>query len=225
MAEDGPAQPGPAPQPFVRARRPQHQDARREALVAAAWEQLQARRAVDLTLGHVAVAVGMSKSSVLRYFSSRDALLLELLARQWREWVEEAAGRLPPPGATVPQVAAVLAAQAAGRPVMCDLIGIAPAVLEHSADPADVVRFKTAVIGAAQELARALEQALPGLDERQARLGAESTWVLIAGLWPLSQARADVSQALAGAGLDGAVVDFESALAALSAAVLSAPPA
>jgi AcrR family transcriptional regulator len=161
---------------------------------------------------------------VLRYFSSRDALLLELLARQWREWVEAAARSMPPPGASVPEVAGALAAQAARRPVMCDLISIAPVVLELSADPTDVVRFKTAVTASTQDLARVLALTVAGLDEQQAQLGANSAWVLIAGLWPLSQVRADVSDALARAGVAGAMVDFESALCALSAAVLSSGP-
>jgi AcrR family transcriptional regulator len=208
---------------FVRARRPQHRDVRREAIVTAAADQLTVKRAADLTLGDIATAAGMSKSSVLRYFTSRDALLLELLARQWQEWAQEAAADLPPAGASPHEAARVLAGQAARRPVMCDLISIAPAVLEQNADPTDVVRFKTAVMASTRALASALAHRVTGLGQERAQLGADSTWVLIAGLWPLSQLRADVEEALARAGVWGAAVDFTSSLSTLTAAVLASP--
>src|ERR1700742_2928047 len=45
----------------------------------------------DVTLNELSRRVGLAKSNVLRYFESREAVLLDLLGSQWQEW-------LPGPG-------------------------------------------------------------------------------------------------------------------------------
>src|ERR1700761_8818821 len=46
----------------------------------------------DVTLTELSRRVGLAKSNVLRYFESREAVLLDLLGSQWQEWLPAPAG-------------------------------------------------------------------------------------------------------------------------------------
>ncbi len=77
----------------------------------------------------------MAKSNVLRYFESREAVLLELLDDFLGSWlVELAAGIEAPATAEVRAVelAEILSQSLAGRVVLCDLFGAMGGVLEHN---------------------------------------------------------------------------------------------
>ena len=83
----------------------------------------------QITLNELSRRVGLAKSNVLRYFESREAVLLELLDSAWQEWLaqlEEDLGRAVDAGAPVAmrgdQLAAATAASLAAQPVLCDLI-------------------------------------------------------------------------------------------------------
>jgi len=49
----------------------------------------------DLSLNELSRRVGLAKSNVLRYFESREAVLLELLDSAWRDWLARLAEALP----------------------------------------------------------------------------------------------------------------------------------
>ena len=48
----------------------------------------------ELSLNELSRRVGLAKSNVLRYFESREAVLLELLDAAWRDWLDQLAGEL-----------------------------------------------------------------------------------------------------------------------------------
>ncbi len=48
----------------------------------------------ELTLNELSRRVGLAKSNVLRYFESREAVLLELLDQAFSSWVEEVSDEL-----------------------------------------------------------------------------------------------------------------------------------
>ncbi|HEX2171460.1 MAG TPA: helix-turn-helix domain-containing protein, partial [Dehalococcoidia bacterium] len=63
---------------FLRARRPEQKQQRREAILEVA-RQLAVESGVDnVSLGNVAAAVGLTKSNVVRYFGTREEIYLEL---------------------------------------------------------------------------------------------------------------------------------------------------
>lgn len=79
---------------------------------------------------------------MLRYFESREAVLLELLDVASREWLEHLDGALPalvdaaaPLPGRADRLAAALAASLADRPVLCDLVSAQAAVLERNVSP------------------------------------------------------------------------------------------
>ena len=103
----------------------------------------------EVSLNELSRRVGLAKSNVLRYFESREAVLLELLARAFRQWVDEVTGELsaeidPKHSANErgQALAAVLARSLVRQPVLCDLISSQPGVLEQNVSVDVVVRIK-----------------------------------------------------------------------------------
>ena len=81
----------------------------------------------------------LAKSNVLRYFESREAVLLELLDRAVRHWVAEVSDELAhaidprlPAQERGEQLAAALSRSLARHTVLCDLVGAQAGVLEHN---------------------------------------------------------------------------------------------
>jgi AcrR family transcriptional regulator len=77
---------------------------------------------------------------VLRYFESREAVLLELLDRAAREWLEQLAGELraglsadAEPPQRGDQLAPTIATSLSARPVSCALVSAEAEVLEQIA--------------------------------------------------------------------------------------------
>ncbi|MEU9794671.1 hypothetical protein AB0E27_29400 [Streptomyces sparsogenes] len=73
--------------------------------------------------------VGLAKSNVLRYFESREAILLELLDRAWRQWAADLPALVhagidqdAPVSRPAEQFAAVIAGSLDQRRVLCDLL-------------------------------------------------------------------------------------------------------
>ena len=81
---------------FERARQPEQKAQRREALLDAAAALLAERGLGDVSLSAIARRAGMSKASVYRYFESREAIFLELLARDYEAIAERFEAALVP---------------------------------------------------------------------------------------------------------------------------------
>src|SRR6476620_7624838 len=123
---------------FQRARSDEQRAVRTQAILETATAMLEEMPVADLSLNELSRRVGLAKSNVLRYFESREAVLLELLDAASREWLEHLDGALAAAvGTGTPyergdRVAATLAASLADRPVLCDLAAAQAAVLEHN---------------------------------------------------------------------------------------------
>src|SRR5437879_11791242 len=135
----------------------------------------------QLSLNELSRRVGLAKSNVLRYFESREAVLLELLDSAWQEWLagldEDLAAVDPnaPPPDRGDQLAAVLASSLASRPVLCDLISAQAAVLEHNLSPKVAAEYERAAIANVPSLARLVVERLPELGENDALRFAAGT--------------------------------------------------
>lgn len=70
---------------------------RRRAILDAAATMLAEMPVAAVSLNELSRRVGLAKSNVLRYFDSREAVLLELLDDAWREWLTALAADLPDP--------------------------------------------------------------------------------------------------------------------------------
>ena len=103
----------------------------------------------ELSLNELSRRVGLAKSNVLRYFESREAVLLELLDDFLGAWLEELTEALAAgieadasPEVRAGQLAEVLSRSLGERPVLCDLVGAQGGVLEHNVSVEVVKRHK-----------------------------------------------------------------------------------
>ena len=126
---------------FLRARRPEHKQQRREAILAAARDLARASGVRTVSLGAVAEAVGLAKSNIQRYFGTREEIYLELLTEEWRQWAQAASTRLPDTHGTAEAIAA-LAETMVDRPLFCDLLSHASTTLEHNVSVPAARTFK-----------------------------------------------------------------------------------
>jgi AcrR family transcriptional regulator len=145
----------------------------------------------EVTLNELSRRAGLAKSNVLRYFESREAVLLELLDSQWREWLalldkdlDAAIGKAAPPGERSGQLAAAVAASLASQPMLCDLISAQAAVLERNVSPQVAARYKRASIAGITALGRLMLKHLAELGEDDAVRLAGAAVLVTGALWP-----------------------------------------
>jgi AcrR family transcriptional regulator len=129
---------------FLRARRPEHKQLRRDAILTAARDLARESGVRNVSLGAVADAVGLAKSNISRYFGTREEIYLELLAEQWREYTEAVVAALRDARDTVAAVKAI-AETMVQRPLFCDLLSHLPTSLEQNVSATAARTFKYAV--------------------------------------------------------------------------------
>ncbi|MEV6040122.1 TetR family transcriptional regulator [Nonomuraea sp. NPDC052116] len=147
---------------FVRARRPEHKQQRREEILAAARDLAMASGVRNVSLGAVAEAVGLAKSNIMRYFGTREEIYLILAADEWDQWAAAVTARLEAtPGGVASGgaasggvalgrvasggVASALAETIADRPLLCDLLSQTATTLEHNVSVEAARTFKRAI--------------------------------------------------------------------------------
>ncbi|GAA1072112.1 TetR family transcriptional regulator [Tsukamurella spumae] len=158
---------------FQRARTEQQRQERREAILAAAAAMLGEMPVAALTLNELSRRVGLAKSNVLRYFESREEVLLEVLTRSatgWiaeldEAWTAEESDATTPAAERIERFAAVYARVAAARPELLDLVAAQAAVLERNVSTDAIVRFKRAALAGMELMGRVLRRAVPELGD------------------------------------------------------------
>jgi AcrR family transcriptional regulator len=175
---------------FQRARSDEQRAIRSQAILDTAAELLQEMPVADISLNELSRRVGLAKSNVLRYFDSREAVLLELLASSFREWLAHLAAELPTAVSRragfrrrAEQLATALAASLQERPVLCDLMSTQAAVLEHNVSVEAIIRYKLAALNDADVFAGLLRDALPELNEDDAWRYTVGLWLMASALW------------------------------------------
>ncbi|MBO4139763.1 TetR family transcriptional regulator [Micromonospora tulbaghiae] len=173
---------------FQRARTEEQREVRRRAILDAASAMLDEMPVAAVTLNELSRRVGLAKPNVLRYFESREAVLLELLDRFLREWLTELADELAdgvdtnlPMAGRARAVAGILSRSLARRSVMCDLFGAQGSVLEHNVSVEVVARYKRASLDRLATMTGLVRKHLPELGE-SATLFSLQTMVLAGAL-------------------------------------------
>jgi AcrR family transcriptional regulator len=173
---------------FQRARTDEQREVRRRAILDTASAMLDEMPVAAVTLNELSRRVGLAKPNVLRYFESREAVLLELLDLFLREWLEELAGELAagvdengPMTERATAVAEILSRSLSSRVVLCDLFGAQGSVLEHNVSVEVVARYKRASLERLATMSAQLRKYLPELGET-AELFSLQTMVLAGAL-------------------------------------------
>ena len=179
---------------FQRARSEEQREARRRAILDAAAAMLAEMPVAQVTLNELSRRVRLAKSNVLRYFESREAVLLELLDSAWQEWLTQLEQDLDaavdagaPPAERGDQVAAALSASLAARPVLCDLLSAQAAVLERNISPRVAAQYKRASLANVAALGGLLLGYVAELGEHDAGRLAAATAMVAGALWPHAQ--------------------------------------
>jgi AcrR family transcriptional regulator len=129
---------------FLRARRPEQKQQRRNAILDAARDLASAAGVRNVSLGAVAEAVGLAKSNISRYYATREEIYLELLAAEWQQCAQTLAARLHHAEGTEAALTA-LAKTMTERPLFCDLLSHLPTSLELNISAAAARNFKHAM--------------------------------------------------------------------------------
>ena len=172
---------------FQRARTEEQREIRRQAILDMASAMLDEMPVAAVTLNELSRRVGLAKPNVLRYFESREAVLLELLDHFLREWLTDLAGELAgvdrkaPMAERAAAVAAILSRSLAGRVVLCELFGAQGSVLEHNVSVEVVARYKRASLERLTTMTDLIQTCLPELGEN-ATLFSLQTMVMAGAL-------------------------------------------
>ena len=223
------------PVTFQRARNEEQREARRQAILRTAAAMLAEMPVADLSLNELSRRVGLAKSNVLRYFETREAVLLELLDQAWREWLDVLTEE-PAPDGTAPvaerveHVAAVLARTLEARPMLCELGSASSAVLERNVSAEAAARFKRATLADMEAFGRLVRTVVPELTDLAATRFAMATVLVAGSLWAYSRPSPAMLAAYeADPALAAMRLDFPEALrellATLLAGLLARPPA
>ena len=129
---------------FLRARRPEHKQQRREAILDAARELAAASGVRNVSLGAVAAAVGLAKSNIVRYFGTKEEIYLHLAAEEGQRWAEAVIDRLRDATGTADAVT-TLAETLDERRLLCDLLSHLSTSLEHNVSVPAARAYKRAV--------------------------------------------------------------------------------
>jgi AcrR family transcriptional regulator len=189
---------------FQRARSEEQRAARRQAILDTAAAMLAEMPVAEVTLNELSRRAGLAKSNVLRYFESREAVLLELLDSSWQDWLVQleadlagAVAPADPPAERSDQLAAAVAASLATRPMLCDLISAQAAVLERNVSAQVAAQYKRASIAGITALGGLMLRSVPELGQPDAFRLAGATVMTTAALWPHTQPSAAMLAAYA----------------------------
>ncbi|WP_329130288.1 TetR/AcrR family transcriptional regulator [Streptomyces sp. NBC_01476] len=179
---------------FQRARSEEQRAQRRQAILDTAAAMLTEMPVAQLSLNELSRRVGLAKSNVLRYFESREAVLLELLDAAAGEWLDgldaELTAAVDPAGGPRERgdtVAAAIASSLAARPVLCDLVGAQAAVLERNVSAEIAAQYKRAAVAGALRFAGMIADRVPELGEADALRFAGVTLMVTGTVWTHTQ--------------------------------------
>ena len=212
---------------FVRARRPEHKQQRREAILAAARDLAVRRGVRAITLGDLADAVGLAKSNVVRYFGTREEIFVELCSEEGYRLRDALLPRLA--DVTAETLPHVLSTTLVEHELFCELVSQLTTHLEHNVSYQAAERLKVTSTVLIHELAHSLAERPVGLDADQAKLLLSVTSQLGAGLWAASRPSDVVLQVYAShpelVPAQSVDASLERCVAALAAGLRAEPPA
>nr|WP_241842210.1 TetR family transcriptional regulator [Pseudofrankia sp. BMG5.36] len=163
---------------------------RREGILRTAAAMLDEMPVSAMSLNELSRRVGLAKSNVLRYFESREAVLLDLLANAAAGFLVEISEKLPSavdPSAPVPvragELASGLAASFEAHPMLCELLSAQAAILERNVSADVALHYKRGARDSMVGLAALLRRLLTELDERRSAQAAGLVIALVGALW------------------------------------------
>lgn len=209
---------------FRRARTEAQRAERRAETLLTARELLGSTRAHDLSLNQIAARAGLAKSGVLRYFGSREAILLEVLDQEYSAWLADLATSLAVRSRHTPieHAARCVAATMTDRPVLCDLLSVAPIVLEHNVSVQVAATYKRATLAQMGRLLELVGGTVGRLDGNRGVAFVAGLHAIVSAMWAASRPSASMAAAYRDAPeLVAYQVDFQVTVRELTATLLT----
>lgn len=158
---------------FQRARSDEQRAVRRRAILETTSAMLDEMPVAQVTLNELSRRVGLAKTAVLRYFESREAVLLDLMDHRTTTWLAQLEPELAhgvdparPAVERAEQAADVLSRSLAAQTVLCDLFGAQGGVLEHNVSVEVIRRHKRASMRNLAVMAGLVRRHLPEVGDR-----------------------------------------------------------
>ncbi|MEH1928944.1 TetR family transcriptional regulator [Nostoc sp.] len=170
---------------FQRARHPAQIEQRQEAILHAALTLFLRRGLENVSLNDIAREVGLAKSSIYRYFDSREhifLIILQRLAAAFEERIYPPLEKLRGKG-TVTKVAKVLVDTYINSPEYGELITVVNSVLERRLTPELIANFRSVFLERRKRLAAALTAALVGAAYEKMLPLTLHIFLHVPGLW------------------------------------------
>ena len=175
---------------FQRARNEEQRAARRQTILRTTSAMIEEMPISELSLNELSRRVGLAKSNVLRYFESREEVLLVLLAQAAAEFLVEVTEKIPVKidhraavNVRARTVAAELGAAFAAHPMLCELLSAQAIILEHNVSAQVALRHKRSGRDSITGLGVLLRHLLPELGEPSSLRAAQLVIVLVGGFW------------------------------------------
>ncbi|MEO0999251.1 MAG: TetR family transcriptional regulator [Pseudomonadota bacterium] len=181
---------------FLRARRPEQKAERRRAILAAAATVLDREGLEGVSLAAIAAEAGVVKSGLYRYFESREEILLRLLLADMDDLCIAFDAKVGAGDLTVPETAAIMAGGFIARPRLCLLISEMAATLERNVSGETLRDVKREIVDGSHRATATLARALPALGPERSGEAVLMLYVLVAGLWPMTQPSPELSALL-----------------------------
>lgn len=172
---------------FQRARTDDQREQRRQLILETARAMLSEMPVSALSLNELSRRVGLAKSNVLRYFETREAILLNLLNEALDEWAREIATWTPLRGdarTRIDELSKLLAESLTTRPLLCDLASAQASVLERNVSTEVVLQHKRAIRETVLSLSDTLKTHLPELTDKDALHAISVLLLMTSACWP-----------------------------------------
>jgi len=207
---------------WLRARRPEHKQERRDAILAAALRLLDAGGVEGSSLSAIAREAGLSKANCYRYFESREAILLAVILDEARAWARDVDTRLEalPGRSDADAVAEVFVRTTVERPRLCVLVSSLWSVLERNVGVDAIANFKRSFLEVTYASVASVERALPSLSDEDAHAYVTYFFLFVAGAWPAANPAPIVVEVLGREEFAGHSMEFEPVLRAHAQTVL-----
>ena len=193
-----------------RARKADQKTARRQDILAAAW-QLFRESAGDLpTVSRVARRVGLSKGTIYLYFSSKEELFFSVFENRIQEWVRSIETALGDKKKNVDMadLSRVLAGYAAENPLVIKLGTITKSFVEYNVDAGIIYDCDRRIVSLVNMAAKVISDRFPFITLKQASTMLLRGYALSLGLWQVLDRPQAVSRMLIADGIDLFMPEF-----------------
>ncbi|SFJ99736.1 transcriptional regulator, TetR family [Pseudovibrio ascidiaceicola] len=200
---------------YQRARTAEH-FAEREKMILTSTRILMDREGIENTsLSAVAREVGLAKSSLYRYYESREQILVALLQEEADLMIADFKKSLSEPKSKqdLTSIAKLWAKVCFAHPRLCLLVSQLSPILEHNLSTQRIVEAKLQFLQRHHQMAKILGAALPYISEAGALAAVQYVFTIVAGLWPMKAERKHALAALEHPELAHLKTNFEDTLA------------